>query len=65
VFSSYDPDHTRLDFAEPLTTSATGLKAQVQDLTVQWAGALGAAAQERARDWHMLQPVWNADRGGR
>jgi phosphatidylinositol dimannoside acyltransferase len=62
VFSSYDTDHTRLDFAEPLTSSATGLRAQVHDLTTQWGAALGAAAQERARDWHMLQAVWSADR---
>lgn len=64
VLSSYDSHHTRVDFLPPLTTSAARVRDGVKDLTQQWAAIVGDAARDRARDWHMLQPVWNADRNG-
>ncbi len=62
VLSSYDGTHTRVDFLPPLTTSAPRVRDGVKDLTQQWATIVGDAARSRSRDWHMLQPVWNADR---
>lgn len=62
ILSSYDSTHTRLDFLPPLTTSESRVRDAVKDLTQQWANIVGDAARHRARDWHMLQPVWNADR---
>lgn len=62
VLSSYDSTHTRLDFLPPLTTSTPRVRDAVKDLTQQWADIVGDAARHRARDWHMLQPVWSADR---
>lgn len=62
VVSWYDGDRTRLEFLSPLTSDRPGLKAQVADLTQQWADVVGAAAAQHAEDWHMLQPVWTADR---
>jgi KDO2-lipid IV(A) lauroyltransferase len=64
VLSSYDSTHTRLDFLPPLSTSAPRVRDGVKDLTQQWATIVGEAARDRARDWHMLQPVWTADRSG-
>ncbi|MCZ3387437.1 MAG: phosphatidylinositol mannoside acyltransferase [Actinomycetia bacterium] len=60
--SWYDRTHTRLDFLAPLTTSAPRLRDGVKDLTQQWAAIVGDTARHHARDWHMLQPVWSADR---
>ena len=62
VLSSYDSTHTHVDFLPPLTTSAPRVRDGVKDLTQQWASIVGDAARHRSRDWHMLQPVWNADR---
>lgn len=62
TLSSYDKTHTRLDFLPPLTTNEPRLRDAVGDLTQQWASIVGDAARHRARDWHMLQPVWDADR---
>lgn len=62
ILSSYDSGHTHLDFLPPLTSSAPRIRDGVKDLTQQWADIVGDAARHRARDWHMLQPVWNADR---
>jgi KDO2-lipid IV(A) lauroyltransferase len=62
VVSSYDGAHTRLDFRPPLTSSAARVRDAVRDLTQQWADVVGDAARHHARDWHMLQPVWDADR---
>ena len=62
VLSSYDSTHTRLDFLPPLSTSAPRVRDGVKDLTQQWATIVGQAARDRTRDWHMLQPVWTADR---
>jgi KDO2-lipid IV(A) lauroyltransferase len=62
VISWYDSTHTRLDFLPPLTTSEPRVRDGVKDLTQQWATIIGDAARHRSRDWHMLQPVWNADR---
>jgi lauroyl/myristoyl acyltransferase len=62
VVSSYDGAHTRLDFRPPLTTSAPRVRDAVRDLTQQWADVVGDAARHHSRDWHMLQPVWDADR---
>lgn len=61
VLSSYDSTHTRIDFLPPLSTSAPRVRDGVKDLTQQWATIVGQAARDRARDWHMLQPVWTAD----
>ncbi len=66
VISWYDDEgsgHTHLEFQRPLTSTATGLRDRLSDLTQQWATVVGQAAQEHAKDWHMLQPIWNADRG--
>jgi phosphatidylinositol dimannoside acyltransferase len=62
VVSYYDGPHTRVDFRPPLTTSAPRMRDGVRDLTQQWADVVGDAARHHARDWHMLQPVWDADR---
>jgi KDO2-lipid IV(A) lauroyltransferase len=62
VVSWYEDGYTRLDFCEPLTSSADRFRERINDLTQQWATFVGEAAQEHARDWHMLQPIWNADR---
>jgi KDO2-lipid IV(A) lauroyltransferase len=62
VLSSYDSTHTRLDFLPPLSTSAPRVRDGVTDLTQQWATIVGQAARDRTCDWHMLQPVWTADR---
>jgi len=67
VVSWYDHDddggRTHLEFQPPLTSTATGLRDRLNDLTQQWATVVGQAAREHAVDWHMLQPIWNADRG--
>ncbi|HUV48716.1 MAG TPA: phosphatidylinositol mannoside acyltransferase [Actinomycetes bacterium] len=67
VVSFYDRDHTRLEFRPPLTSSEPRVRDAVRDLTQQWADVVGDTARNHARDWHMLQPVWSADRnrGGR
>lgn len=62
VVSYYDGTHTRVDFGPQLTTSAPRVRDGVRDLTQQWADVVGDAARHHARDWHMLQPVWDADR---
>jgi len=54
---------THLDFLPPLTSTAAGLRHRLSDLTQQWADVVGQTAREHATDWHMLQPIWNADRG--
>ena len=66
VISWYDYEgggQTHLDFRPPLTSAAVGLRDRLKDLTQQWATVVGEAAREHTRDWHMLQPIWNADRG--
>jgi lauroyl/myristoyl acyltransferase len=67
VVSFYDREHTRLEFRPPLTSSEPRVRDAVRDLTQQWADVVGDAARQHTRDWHMLQPVWSADRnrGGR
>lgn len=64
VVSSYDRDHTLLEFRQPLTSSEPRVRDAVRDLTQQWADVVGNAARQHSRDWHMLQPVWSADRTG-
>lgn len=64
VVSYYDREHTQLDFRPPLTSSEPRVRDAVRDLTQQWAGVVGDAARQHSRDWHMLQPVWTADRTG-
>lgn len=66
VISWYDDEgsgHTHLEFQRPLTSTATGLRDRLNDLTQQWATVVGQAARDHAKDWHMLQTIWNADRG--
>ena len=66
VVSWYDDEdggHTHLEFLPPMTSTATGLRDRLNDLTQQWANVVGQAARDHATDWHMLQPIWNADRG--
>lgn len=65
VLSWYEGGVTRLDFRPPLESSAPTLRGRLADLTQQWADIVGATAQQHARDWHMLQPIWVADRGER
>ena len=62
VISWYEDGVTRLDFRPPLESSAPTLRERLHDLTQQWATIVGQTAREHARDWHMLQPVWSADR---
>ena len=62
VISWYEDGFTRLEFKPPLTSDASQLRSRVLDLTQQWADVVGEAAKEHTRDWHMLQPIWNADR---
>jgi len=61
VISWYDSELTHLHFKAPLVSQEGNLRARLRDLTQQWATIVGQAAQEHARDWHMLQPIWNAD----
>ena len=61
VISWYEGGYTHLDFKSPLTSAEGSLRARLRDLTQQWAAIVGQAAVEHARDWHMLQPIWNAD----
>jgi len=65
VLSWYEDGVTRLDFRPPLESSAATLRDRLRDLTQQWATIVGETAQRHARDWHMLQPVWVADRPDR
>jgi KDO2-lipid IV(A) lauroyltransferase len=62
VLSWYDEGVTCLEFLPPLNSSAPTLRGRLEDLTQQWADIVGLAAKAHARDWHMLQPVWIADR---
>ena len=62
VVSFYDGEHTYLEFCPPLTSAHPRVRDAVKALTQQWADVLGDTAGRHARDWHMLQPVWNADR---
>ncbi|HEX5017850.1 MAG TPA: phosphatidylinositol mannoside acyltransferase [Actinomycetes bacterium] len=62
VISWYEGEQTHLDFHAPLTSSHQQLRDRVSDLTQQWADIVGQAAKQHARDWHMLQPIWSADR---
>jgi phosphatidylinositol dimannoside acyltransferase len=62
VLSWYEGGVTRLDFRPPLESSEPTLRARLHDVTQQWATIVGEAARQHARDWHMLQPVWVADR---
>ena len=64
VVSYYDRGQTRLEFRTPLTSSEPRVRDAVRDLTQQWADVVGDAARHHSRDWHMLQPVWSADRSG-
>jgi KDO2-lipid IV(A) lauroyltransferase len=66
VISWYEDGYTHLDFKAPLISDEGSLRARLRDLTQQWAVIVGQAARQHARDWHMLQPIWNADtRDGR
>ena len=66
TISWYEDDRTVLAFREPLRPASASqgsrLRERVHDLTQQWADIVGDAAREHARDWHMLQPMWDADR---
>lgn len=62
VVSFYDREHTRLEFRPPLTSSEPRVRDAVRELTQQWADVVGDTARRHGRDWHMLQPVWSADR---
>ena len=61
VLSWYEDGYTRLHFKSPLVPADGTLRERLRDLTQQWATIVGEAAQEHARDWHMLQPIWTAD----
>jgi KDO2-lipid IV(A) lauroyltransferase len=61
VISWYEDGCTHLEFKNPLVSREGSLRVRLADLTQQWATIVGQAAREHARDWHMLQPIWNAD----
>jgi len=64
TISYYDDERTHIEFLPELVTDdALPLRQRVQDLTQQFADVVGKAAQEHPTDWHMLQPVWLADKG--
>jgi len=64
TISYYDDERTHIEFLpELITDDALPLRQRVQDLTQQFADVVGKAAQEHPTDWHMLQPVWLADKG--
>jgi len=62
VLSWYEDGVTRLDFRPPLQSAEPTLRARLHDVTQQWATIVGETARQHARDWHMLQPIWTADR---
>jgi len=65
TISYYDDERTHIEFLPELITDDTlPLRQRVQDLTQQFADIVGKAAQEHPTDWHMLQPVWLADKDG-
>lgn len=61
--SYYSEGHTHLEFLPELVPQdGATLREQVQALTQQFADIVGQAALAHPTDWHMLQPVWEADR---
>ena len=49
-----------LEFTGPLTTAASGSEG-IADLTAQWTAAMSHYLDRYPLDWHMLQPVFDAD----
>ena len=63
ALSYYSKSHTHLEFLpEIVPPEGVSLREKVQVMTQQFADVIGVAARAHPTDWHMLQPVWSADR---
>jgi phosphatidylinositol dimannoside acyltransferase len=63
ALSYYSEDKTHLQFQPELVPPEDAtLREKVQALTQQYADFIGTAARAHPTDWHMLQPIWEADR---
>ncbi len=63
ALSYYSKKHTHLEFLpEIVPPEGVSLREKVQMMTQQFADVIGVAARTHPTDWHMLQPVWTADR---
>lgn len=65
MVGSFTASGWRMRFRPEIRIPAAGrLRDRVVAATTELVGVLGAGIAAHPEDWHMLQPLWTADRGG-